>query len=347
MVRLWGKVLLACLLVLLAVPLWAQTGSSYVLSADQRDYRIINRYEVANVSKLVLENVKVRVLIGAESTSPYQANVSFRMTPPGVTRARDYNGNLYGDLTFATMKPGEKRTITVEKTVRNSGVSVLSIIYTLFPDYNAFYANRMNYVYVQPATQIESEDLAIQELAAQFMHIDAPAKRAKAIFDYVNTTIDYNPNPPYANAGALSAARTGQGVCTEFSGLFVALARATGIPARVVSGYWQTEPFPAGRAIEEKPYRHAWAEFYLPDVGWIPVEPSISVTMGDARMPSTKSFARIGAEERHFIWAYGLEAEREGNVSISYEYQLQKNTPKPKQAQLVRATLAYEAFEEL
>lgn len=58
------------------------------------------------------------------------------------------------------------------------------------------------------------------------------------------------------------------GVCQDFAQVFIAAARARGIPARYVSGYYlrsDTEAQEAG---------HAWAEAYLPDLGWTGFDPA-------------------------------------------------------------------------
>lgn len=58
------------------------------------------------------------------------------------------------------------------------------------------------------------------------------------------------------------------GVCQDFAQVFIAAARARGIPARYVSGYYlrsDTEAQDAG---------HAWAEAYLPDLGWTGFDPA-------------------------------------------------------------------------
>lgn len=56
-----------------------------------------------------------------------------------------------------------------------------------------------------------------------------------------------------------------RGVCTEYSTLFVALARANGIPARYVEGYAYGEKFNGWLG-------HAWAEAYAGE--WVPVDPT-------------------------------------------------------------------------
>ena len=77
--------------------------------------------------------------------------------------------------------------------------------------------------------------------------------------------------PAYSNA--LEALESGRGDCTEHSILFVALARALGIPARVAVGiaYW-----PAGKGFGW----HAWAEIKHKD-RWYSVDPTWDQPIAD------------------------------------------------------------------
>jgi len=54
------------------------------------------------------------------------------------------------------------------------------------------------------------------------------------------------------------------GVCQDFAHLFIAAARAMGVPARYVSGYIHT---PGGRSSVSA--SHAWAEGWVPGRGWV------------------------------------------------------------------------------
>jgi transglutaminase-like putative cysteine protease len=54
------------------------------------------------------------------------------------------------------------------------------------------------------------------------------------------------------------------GVCQDFAHLFIAVARAMGVPARYVSGYIHS---PRGSGVA--PASHAWAEAWVPARGWV------------------------------------------------------------------------------
>ena len=72
---------------------------------------------------------------------------------------------------------------------------------------------------------------------------------------------------------------TRAGFCEHFSSAFVFLMRAAGVPARVVTGYQGGELNPVdAHLIVRQADAHAWAEVYLPDAGWVRVDPTAAVT---------------------------------------------------------------------
>ena len=92
----------------------------------------------------------------------------------------------------------------------------------------------------------------------------------KNIYHYVIDHLEYTTHGK-GQWGAVKALQEGQGDCSEYSDLFVALCRAKNIPARVVTGY-------TVRFDLDSP-KHDWVEVYLTDYGWVPFDPSA----GDVR----------------------------------------------------------------
>jgi protein-glutamine gamma-glutamyltransferase len=68
------------------------------------------------------------------------------------------------------------------------------------------------------------------------------------------------------------------GYCEHFSSAFVVLMRAAGIPARVVTGYVGGYRNPLGNYWQvRRSDAHAWAEIWLPDRGWVRMDPTAAV----------------------------------------------------------------------
>ncbi len=66
-----------------------------------------------------------------------------------------------------------------------------------------------------------------------------------------------------------------QGHCEYFASAMALLARAVGVPTRVVTGYRAVERNPfAEYTIVRQRHAHAWVEAHVPDRGWITIDPS-------------------------------------------------------------------------
>lgn len=63
-----------------------------------------------------------------------------------------------------------------------------------------------------------------------------------------------------------------KGVCQDFTHLFCALARQNGIPSRYVSGYLHQ-----GNGYFGDSQMHAWAEAYVPSIGWMGFDPTNNI----------------------------------------------------------------------
>ena len=97
-----------------------------------------------------------------------------------------------------------------------------------------------------------------------------PLERARRIYRYVVERMTYEKETPgWGNGDTLRACEVGRGNCTDFHSMFISLARASGIPAQFQIGL----PVPA-QADGEIPGYHCWAQFHLPEVGWVPVDAS-------------------------------------------------------------------------
>ena len=95
-------------------------------------------------------------------------------------------------------------------------------------------------------------------------------EKAKAIYDYVIGYMKYDKTGEgWGKGSTVYACEVGKGNCTDFHSLFIAVARAAGIPARFKIG----AQIPMDQAEGVIGY-HCWAEFYLPEVGWVPVDTS-------------------------------------------------------------------------
>ncbi len=120
-------------------------------------------------------------------------------------------------------------------------------------------------LYTKAEPLIESGDPQIIALADRIGGSETnPYLLARKYYDYVVANARYQLIDGLGGAKALL--ETGVGECGDYSALFIALARVKKIPARAVVGFW---------AISGTDQTHVWAEFFLEDIGWIPVDPTV------------------------------------------------------------------------
>ncbi len=128
--------------------------------------------------------------------------------------------------------------------------------------------------YTRAERFIESDDPEIKAKAQEIAAGESnPYLVTRRFYDFIiDNSIYHKTGKGLAGAKALLA--DGKGECGDYSSLFIALSRASGIPARAVVGYW-TES-----GIDQT---HVWAEFYLEGIGWIPVDPTIGQSRSDLK----------------------------------------------------------------
>jgi transglutaminase-like putative cysteine protease len=130
--------------------------------------------------------------------------------------------------------------------------------------------------YLAPEALIESDDPAIRaEAAIAVRGVTGTRLRAERLTRYVNGLLEKKPTVSIPSAREVL--RTKVGDCNEHTALYVAMARALGIPARVAVGL----VFVRGAF-----YYHAWPEAYIDEGSgrglWLPVDPTLNEFPADA-----------------------------------------------------------------
>ncbi|MGH1453739.1 MAG: transglutaminase family protein [Paracoccaceae bacterium] len=87
--------------------------------------------------------------------------------------------------------------------------------------------------------------------------------RMHALSGEIGAAVKYNVGSSQVNWTAEDVLEHGTGVCQDHAHVFIACARAMGIPARYVSGYLMLDD-----RIEQDA-THAWAEVHLDGLGWV------------------------------------------------------------------------------
>ncbi|MGE8226826.1 MAG: transglutaminase TgpA family protein, partial [Stenotrophomonas sp.] len=98
--------------------------------------------------------------------------------------------------------------------------------------------------------------------------------------DWIHREFAYTLNTPLAGRHSVDEFLFDQkaGYCEHFSAAFVVLMRGAGVPARVVTGYAGGVRNRFGNYwVVRRLDAHAWAEVWLPQRGWVRVDPTAAV----------------------------------------------------------------------
>ncbi len=117
-----------------------------------------------------------------------------------------------------------------------------------------------------------SLDPRVAELAASIAGDGPPTEQLQRLADHLRDTYDYTRQPRDAGtedplATFLFERRSGH--CEYFASALAVLARAQGIPARLVNGFVGGERSPVdGRWVVRRYHAHSWVEVHETGVGW-------------------------------------------------------------------------------
>lgn len=185
--------------------------------------------------------------------------------PPGIDRDI---GLVYMEIPMQELKEDLNIEITFtfthfeqRFTVDPDNVGEYDVNSDLYKKYTGSYGNTA----ITPEIQKAAKDIVGNETN--------PYLAARKLYDYIVNEVDYAFMPHYVlwprtdRPESVYVHENKRGDCGAQSIYFSALCRSLGIPARTTGG-WQlfTDSFRG----------HFWAEFYLPNYGWVPADTSVA-----------------------------------------------------------------------
>jgi transglutaminase-like putative cysteine protease len=134
-------------------------------------------------------------------------------------------------------------------------------------------------------TDIEAFAAASHEAAG-----DNVLKLLHLMLERLHNDIAYDAGATYAGTTAAEAFALKRGVCQDFSHIFIAAARSLGIPARYVGGYFRRDD-----GVNEQDAGHAWAEAFVPELGWVAFDAANGFCATDAHVRVAVGLDYLGA----------------------------------------------------
>lgn len=197
---------------------------------------------IQNLENRLGKEVKLWIYAPSNKTS-HQVLKRLKTSYPASV-SQDKNGNVICEFSIPEILPYDTKIFRL-----SAELSMREIPITISLDDPS--------PYLQPERLIESDHPLIQEKAKDLKKGDNSYKTARSIYEWVSDNIKTNVFLT-DDKGALYAMENREGDCTECASLFVALCRAAGIPARMLSGYICER-----NCIVTTIDFHHWAEFYL------------------------------------------------------------------------------------
>lgn len=231
------------------------TGSgitaTYSDQADQNPYQNYDfrlRYHLYN-GKLFPGSLKIAL----PPDTNYQKIFLYTLNPKPVNVTLDGDGNWLAEYTLGP-------------AARLDVLATGSAIVSLKPRFPPLGGTVDPQTHLEPQQYWETNQAKIYQLAKSLAQPDK-------IFDFVVKNLQYSSNGEgkKERQGALAALTTSFGTSLEFTDLFIALARAAGIPSRELDGY----AAPLDKSTASGDQLHSWPEYF--DSGknsWLMVDPA-------------------------------------------------------------------------
>ena len=302
---------------------FALADDQYYQIEDGWKYTVIHEVTVENTSSEAAYNVRVTVPLIDNTMPLYQDLLGEQLDPWPLKIITDEEGNRQAVYSIDYL-PG-KGSVTLKQSylIMNYGIG-----YTFdVADISDTYSEDIDEKYLSPSTGIESDNAEIIAYAREIAGTETnPYILAKKAFADINLYLTYD-DGENANQGALNALRTGEGVCEDYTDLFIAVMRALGIPARKQTGYiylpyeYNTDPYFDNDTgmINLNIMTHSWPEFYLPDLGWVACDPTftyqVNVNGEIKKFVDWSYFADIPAGRDYIFFSSG---DAGGSVQYSY-----------------------------
>ncbi|MDP3733056.1 MAG: transglutaminase-like domain-containing protein, partial [Candidatus Daviesbacteria bacterium] len=225
-----------------------------------------------------LENnnlVPILTNIALPPDTPFQDVIYQRLDPKPINVTLDDDGNY---LAWYRLSRGEKLDIKLIGSVK---------LYTYSKVKNPILSDDLRKKYTAVDEYWEKDNPVILEKVNEALGVNPPqdlTEKTRKIYLYVVGALKYDSsrlNDNIVRFGAVTALNNPtSAVCMEFTDLFIAMARAAGIPTRELNGYAYTAN-PKLRPLSlNKDILHAWPEYWDEKKGWTMVDPTWENTTG-------------------------------------------------------------------
>ncbi|MCJ7472156.1 MAG: PKD domain-containing protein, partial [Actinobacteria bacterium] len=244
---------------------------------------ILDRYDCTVEVEVILQNngpgSLKEVTYGMDiptTMDPFQQISNIYSEPQDFTENTDNNGNIIYKYYLGTVSEGTSESIKVSYDA-NISQFVISENISILGTTNKQETGQELDNYLKSQNLIDSDSAPIKDAVEKVVGSeDDSYKIAEKLYNFVVDNFEYDfvrlAEKERIDYKASELLKIKKGVCTDYAILYAALCRAAGIPAKYIGGI----PIDSVISEEDKELEtaHAWNEIYLPDYGWIPIDPT-------------------------------------------------------------------------
>lgn len=242
-------VILGVLALLLGGTLWWFGSAGKVANPTLQPRQIRYAFTLKNNSGTVIPKAELWLFIPLASASMQQGGEL--KSSHEYELLTDKLGQRIAHFSFTDFPPYGTKVISIAATVQVAEEPLSAVLEKT--------------QWLAPQSLLESDHpLIVQQ--AELLQKSDDLSTAKAIYEFVAGYINYS-GYSGREKSALTAFKDKRGDCTEYASLFVALCRASDIPARYLGGYVVYK----NQVVKATDY-HNWAEFYV-DGQWLIADP--------------------------------------------------------------------------
>jgi transglutaminase-like putative cysteine protease/sugar lactone lactonase YvrE len=245
------------------------------ITKNERYARVTYTHMMTNFGPGKLLSGDIHIAIPVNRDSQVIEDISFTTDYTGLVT--DKSGQQTAHFSFTDLEPGEKFVAEMVTTAR-----VYEIRYFIDPDKvggldeipddipEVYYENNEKYRMDHPVIAGAVEKVVGDEKNPYWI--------ARKIYNYLMEAMYYEMTGGWNTAPTVL--ERGNGSCSEYSFVYISMCRAAGLPARYVGSV-----VVRGDDDSMDDVFHRWVEVYLPNYGWIPVDPS----GGDQKLPRNQA----------------------------------------------------------
>lgn len=219
---------------------------------------------------------KVRVWFSMPQNDAYSKVSGFKVEAPFPHRIeKDSEGNSAVYVEVADPKVKDFTVVETFTITRSEVLSGVSAAKTR-PYTAAELAEHQKHLAANTHVIIDDR---IKKISAEVVGAEKnPVVAARKLYDWTLANIDYWVKDPKTRkaspVGSTEYCLTSKtGNCTDFHSLWMSLARAAGIPTRLIYGSFFKLELDGQDADQSY---HCWPEFFVPNVGWVPHDVAVA-----------------------------------------------------------------------